>query len=171
MNLSFFRVGVPRGRGKIERFFEPVNTMFLQDLLGCIKNKKTTKLLTISEFIEKFTSFILNTYHHRTHGTTQKEPIRMWNEFGFFPNMPNSLDELNLLLLAPAKPRKVHSDGLHFMGLKYMHTNLSAFVGENMVIRYEPRYIAEIRFFFNGEFLCTVISSSIRWLFNWCKRN
>ena len=82
----------------------------------------------------------------------QKEPINMWNEFGFLPNMPNSLDELDLLLLTPAKPRKVHSDGIHFMGLKYMHTNLSAFVGENMVIRYDPRDIAEIRVFFNGEF-------------------
>lgn len=161
MNLSFSRVGVPRGRGKIERFFQSINTMFLQDLPGYIKNKKTTRLLTISEFTEKFTSFILNTYHHRTHGTTKKEPIKMWNEFGFLPNIPNSLDELDLLLLTPAKPRKVHSDGIHFMGLKYMHTNLSAFVGENMVIRYDPRDIAEIRVFFNGEFLCTAISSSI----------
>ncbi|KMY41503.1 Mu transposase C-terminal domain-containing protein [Peribacillus loiseleuriae] len=161
MNLSFSRVGVPRGRGKIERFFQSINTMFLQDLPGYIKNKKTTKLLTVSEFVEKITSFILNTYHHRTHGTTKKEPINMWNEFGFLPNIPNSLDELDLLLLTPAKPRKVHSDGIHFMGLKYMHTNLSAFVGENVVIRYDPRDIAEIRVFFNGEFLCTAISSSI----------
>ena len=39
MNLSFSRVGVPRGRGKIERFFQSINTMFLQDLPGYIKNK------------------------------------------------------------------------------------------------------------------------------------
>ncbi|PEF61489.1 hypothetical protein CON35_24995 [Bacillus cereus] len=36
MELSFSRVGVPRGRGKVERFFLTINTMFLQELPGFI---------------------------------------------------------------------------------------------------------------------------------------
>ncbi|WP_441652485.1 Mu transposase C-terminal domain-containing protein [Enterococcus faecium] len=33
--------------------------------------------------------------------------------------MPNSLEELDLLLLEIPKTRKVHSDGIHFQGLRY----------------------------------------------------
>ncbi|EOP90040.1 hypothetical protein IGM_02229 [Bacillus cereus HuB4-4] len=127
MVLSFSRIGVPRGRGKIEQFHQ----------------------------------FVLNTYHYRIHGTTNKRPIEMWNEFGFLPNMPESLQSLDLLLLSSAKPRKIHSDGIHFLGLKYMHTNLSAFVGEDVMVRYDPRDIAEIRVFYKGTYLCTAISSTV----------
>ncbi|MED1305534.1 transposase [[Bacillus thuringiensis] serovar konkukian] len=161
MVLSFSRVGVPRGRGKIERFFRTVNMMFLQDLPGYIKNHTSQKLMTLNELLEQFHQFILNTYHYRIHGTTNKRPIEMWNESRFLPNMPESLQSLDLLLLSSAKPRKIHSDGIHFLGLKYMHTNLSAFVGEDIMIRYDPRDIAEIRVFYKGTYLCTAISSTV----------
>ncbi|MGR5863570.1 Mu transposase C-terminal domain-containing protein [Bacillus cereus] len=90
-----------------------------------------------------------------------KRPIEMWNEPGFLPNMPESLQSLDLLLLSSTKSRKIHSDGIHFIGLKYMHTNLSAFVGEDVIVRYDPRDIAEIRVFYKGAYLCTAISSAI----------
>ena len=52
--------------------------------------------------------------------------------------MPNSLEELDLLLLEIPKTRKVHSDGIHFQELRYTNPNLSAFVGEPVLIRYTP---------------------------------
>src|SRR5690625_6820885 len=61
--------------------------------------------------------------------------------------MPASLESLDLLLLNVAKPRKIHSDGIHFQGLRYIDTNLAAYIGETVIIRYDPRDIAEIRVF------------------------
>ncbi|PDX98875.1 transposase [Bacillus pseudomycoides] len=161
INLVFSKVGVPRGRGKIERFFLTVNQLFLQDLPGYLGNETNTSLLTFKELDERFANFIINNYHHRIHGTTKKEPILAWNESGFLPNMPENLESLDLLLLNLAKTRKVHSDGIRFQGLRYIDTNLAAYVGETVIIRYDPRDIAEIRVFYQDKYLCTAISPEI----------
>ncbi|WP_051428437.1 Mu transposase C-terminal domain-containing protein [Bacillus sp. J33] len=161
INLIFSTVGVPRGRGKIERFFLTVNQLFLQDLPGYLGNPNSTSLLTFKELDEKLANFIIYNYHHRVHGTTKKEPILAWNDSGFLPNMPDNLESLDLLLLNVAKPRKVHSDGIHFQGLRYTNTNLAAYVGETVIIRYDPRDIAEVRVFYQDKYLCTAISPEI----------
>lgn len=161
INLVFSAIGVPRGRGKIERFFLTVNQLFLQDLPGYLGNQTTSSLLTLKELDEKLFNFLIYNYHHRLHGTTKKEPIQSWNNSGFLPNMPESLESLDLLLLNVAKPRKVHSDGIHFQGLRYIDTNLAAYVGETIIIRYDPRDIAEIRVFYQDKYLCTSISPEI----------
>src|SRR5690625_6274363 len=75
--------------------------------------------------------------------------------------MPASLESLDLLLLNVAKPRKIHSDGIHFQGLRYIDTNLAAYIGETVIIRYDPRDIAEIRVFYQDKYLCTAISPEI----------
>jgi putative transposase len=161
INLVFSTVGVPRGRGKIERFFLTINQLFLQDLPGYIGNQHSPALLTLKELDDKLSNFIIYNYHHRVHGTTKKEPIKAWNNSGFLPNMPDSLESLDLLLLNVAKPRKVHSDGIHFQGLRYIDTNLAAYIGETVIIRYDPRDIAEIRVFYQDKYLCTAISPEI----------
>ena len=161
INLVFSTVGVPRGRGKIERFFLTINQLFLQDLPGYLGNQTSTSLLTIKELDEKLSNFIISNYQHRVHSTTKKEPIQAWNNSGFLPNMPESLESLDLLLLNVAKPRKVHSDGIHFQGLRYIDTNLAAYIGETVIIRYNPRDIAEIRVFYQDKYLCTAISPEI----------
>ncbi|MEK4122330.1 Mu transposase C-terminal domain-containing protein [Lysinibacillus sp. FSL K6-0102] len=161
INLVFSAIGIPRGRGKIERFFLTVNQLFLQDLPGYLGNQTTSSLLTLNELNEKLFNFIIYNYHHRVHGTTKKEPIQAWNNYGFLPNMPESMESLDLLLLNVAKPRKVHSDGIHFQGLRYIDTNLAAYVGETVIIRYDPRDIAEIRVFYQDKYLCTAISPEI----------
>ncbi|MEV2270486.1 Mu transposase C-terminal domain-containing protein [Nonomuraea africana] len=52
--------------------------------------------------------------------------------------MPDSLDQLDLLLLTVARPRKIHPDGIHFQALRYLDPVLAAYVGEDVVIRYDP---------------------------------
>lgn len=133
----------------------------MQDLPGYIGNQNTLNLLTIKELDEKLAHFIIYDYHHRVHGTTKQEPIKMWNNSGFLPHQPDSLESLDLLLLNVGKPRKVHSDGIHFQGLRYIDTNLAAYVGETVIIRYDPRDIAEIRVFYKDQYLCTAISPEI----------
>lgn len=69
-----------------------------------------------------------------------------------FPNMPSSLEQLDLLLLEIPKSRKIHSDGIHFQGFRYSNTNLAAYVGEYVLIRYNPNDMAEIRVFIEMNF-------------------
>lgn len=161
INLVFSTVGVPRGRGKIERFFLTINQLFLQDLPGYIGNNSSRHHLTLQELDDKLNEFIINGYHDRPHGTTKVKPMVRWSQSGFLPNMPESLDNLDLLLLNVAKARKVHADGIHFQGLRYIDTNLAAYVGETVIIRYDPRDLAEIRVFYQEKYLCTAIAPEI----------
>nr|WP_245154019.1 Mu transposase C-terminal domain-containing protein [Jeotgalibacillus proteolyticus] len=161
INLVFSAIGKPRGRGKIERFFLSINQLLLQDLPGYLGNGIQAKLLTLNKLEEKVGEFIVYNYHQRIHSTTKKEPILMWNADGFLPNMPESLESLDLLLLHVAKARKVHSDGIHFQALRFIDPNLAAYVGESVVIRYDPRDLAEIRVFYENRYLCTAICPEI----------
>ena len=67
------------------------------------------------------------------------------------------MSKLDLLLLTVAKPRRVHPDGIHFQGYRYLDTTLAAYVGEDVVIRYDPRDLAELRVYFGEMFLCRAI--------------
>ncbi len=71
--------------------------------------------------------------------------------------MPESLEQLDLLLMTVAKGRRVHQDGIHFQGRYYLDPTLAAYVGEDVTIRYDPRDMAEIRVFYQDAFLCRAI--------------
>lgn len=72
--------------------------------------------------------------------------------------MPARPEDLDLLLLTVAHQRIVHRDGIHFNGLRYLDLTLSAFVGESVTIRYDPRDMAEIRVWHQDTFLCRAIA-------------
>ena len=91
------------------------------------------------------------------HGETGIPPQQRWEAGAFIPRMPDSLEQLDLLLLTVAKPRKIHPDGIHFQGLRYLDPVLAAYVGDTVVIRYDPRDMAEIRVFTGAGFLCRAI--------------
>jgi putative transposase len=75
--------------------------------------------------------------------------------------LPESLEQLDLLLLTVAKSRKVRPDGIHFQGFRYLDLTLAAYVGESVIIRYDPRDMAEIRIFHNNRFLCRAICAEL----------
>ena len=62
-----------------------------------------------------------------------------------------------LLLLTVAKARKIHVDGVRFQGMRYIDPTLAAYVGESVVLRYDPRDMAEVRLFHRNKFLCRAI--------------
>ena len=74
-----------------------------------------------------------------------------------FPRMAESLEQLDLLLLTVAKARKIQPDGVRFQGMRYIDPTLAAYVGESVVLRYDPRDLAEVRLFHQGKFLCRAI--------------
>ena len=63
--------------------------------------------------------------------------------------------------LTVAKSRKVRPDGIHFQGLRYLDLTLAAYVGESVIIRYDPRDMAEIRIFHHNRFLCRAICAEL----------
>jgi len=97
--------------------------------------------------------FIVKVYNNRVHSETGQPPQARWEVGGFLPRLPESLEQLDLLLLTVAKPRKIHPDGIRFQGLRYLDPVLAAYVGESVIIRYDPRALAEIRVFHRGRFL------------------
>jgi putative transposase len=88
-------------------------------------------------------------------------PQVRWAAGGFLPRLPESLEHLDLLLLTVAKSRKVRQDGIHFEGFCYLDTTLAAYVGEQVIIRYDPRDMAEIRVFHDHRFLCRAICAEL----------
>jgi putative transposase len=75
--------------------------------------------------------------------------------------MPESLEQLDLLLLTVPKARRVHPDGIRFSGLRYIDPALAAYVGEEVLLRYDPRDIAEVRVFHEGRFVCRAVCQEL----------
>jgi len=75
--------------------------------------------------------------------------------------MPASLEQLDLLLLTVPTTRKVHSDGIQFLGMRYIDPTLAAFVGEQVLLRYDPRDVAEVRVFHHDRFICRAICQEL----------
>jgi putative transposase len=71
------------------------------------------------------------------------------------------LEQLDILLLTVAKPRRVQQDGVRFQSLRYIDPTLAAYVGEDVLIRYDPRDMAEIRVYHQERFLCRAVCQEL----------
>jgi len=163
MALVFSIAGKPRGRGKVERMFATVNQRFLCHQPGYTPphSPPARPVLSLPELDARLRVFLIETYQQQVHSETGFAPQARWEADGFLPRMPDSLEQLDLLLLTVAKPRRVHQDGIHFQGFRYLDTTLAAYVGEDVIIRYDPRDMAEVRVFFGGQFLCRAINPEL----------
>lgn len=76
MVLIFSEKGVPRGRGKVERFFRSVEQLLLQDLPGYTPkgSRAVEAKLTLPEFEQRFRTWLLEDYHQRVHSETKRQP-------------------------------------------------------------------------------------------------
>lgn len=130
-------VARPDGRGKIERFFGTLNTELLPELPGTIVSGKpaTPPKLSLAELDAALGAWITGTYKDRTHRETGLPPLTSWCADGWLPQMPDSIDELDLLLVIVRKPRLVRHDGVHFQGLRFMSPILAPYVGVSVTIR------------------------------------
>ncbi|MEQ4725024.1 Mu transposase C-terminal domain-containing protein [Nonomuraea sp. B19D2] len=158
--------GQPHGHGKIERLIETINQMCLAHLPGYAPRGTPERAgqakLTLAELDAAVGRFIREVYNLRTHSETKTPPQARWEAGGFIPRMPDSLEQLDLLLLTVAKPRVIHTDGIHFLNLRYLDPVLAFYTREQATIRYDPRDITEIRVYLRlsdgvEEFLCRAI--------------
>lgn len=163
MRLVFSTGGVPRGRGRIERFFRTVNQLLLHCLPGYGPGSRplSKPQLSLEEFEQAFHRFLVHVYHHRSQEALKGTPQARWEANAFLPQLPESLEQLDLLLLRAARTRKVRRDGIHFQRMRYMDPTLAPYIGADVVIRYDPRDIAEIRVYHQSRFLCTAICQEL----------
>src|SRR6266545_4799299 len=163
IELIFSTVDMPRGRGKIERLFETINQLFLCEVPGYTPPgaPPATPHLTLDAFEARFRTFLLEQYHHRIHSETTMTPQARWEAEGFLPHLPESLEQLDLLLLTIARTRRVQQDGIRFQGLRYLDLNLAAYVGEDVTLRYDPRDMAEIRVYHGDTFICHAVCQEL----------
>ncbi|MEU8359764.1 hypothetical protein AB0C27_27470 [Nonomuraea sp. NPDC048882] len=122
--------GQPHGHGKIERLIGTVNQMCLAHLPGyaprgtCDRAGQAT--LTLPQLDAAIGRFFHQVYNQRPHSETKTAPQARWEAGAFIPRMPGSLEQLDLLLLTVAKPRKIHTDGIHFLSLRYCRPHRTA---------------------------------------------
>ena len=151
MRLIFSAPGQPRGRGRIERFFETVNQMFLCTLPGYIDRgavRGRTGIDRRRTLDRGFRDFCAST----TRGPTAKPRFRRRSAGSRAVCSPHGG------ILGAARPaasdgrqeRKIQPDGVRFQGMRYIDPTLAAYVGESVVLRYDPRDMAEVRLFHRG---------------------
>ncbi|HEX9596485.1 MAG TPA: DDE-type integrase/transposase/recombinase, partial [Anaerolineales bacterium] len=98
--LIFSTAGMPRGRGRIERFFQTINQFLLHRLPGYAPESKplTPPALTLADFDASFLEFLLGEYHGRPQRDLPSPPQARWEAEGFLPRLPESLEHLNGLI-------------------------------------------------------------------------
>jgi putative transposase len=163
MQLVFSRVGEPRGRGRVERFFGTVHQLCVSALPGYrpAGAPAVKPTLTLADLEAHLLTFFLDEYHQRPHSETGQRPQERWAAGGFLPQLPDSLEQLDLLLLTVPKARRIQQDGIHFQGLRYLDLTLAAYVGETVTIRYDPRDLAEIRVYHRDRYLCRAVCQEL----------
>jgi len=151
--------GEPQGKGKCERFFKTINEMLLSSLPGYAPkgHGNVQPVLTLEQLEERFKSWLLTEYFVRQHSETNMTPKDRWESFAFIPRMPDSIEQLDLLLLTVAKPRRVQRDGIRFLGFRYFDLNLAGYVGEDVTIRYDPRDLAQIHVYADNALICRAV--------------
>jgi len=160
IQLIFSQISQPRGRGKIERFFRTLNQKLISDLSIITQDRKNKNLLTLKQLDQLVYKFIIE-YNTNIHSELKISPVDKWLKDGFLPNIVDSLESLDLLLLTEIKLRTVHRDGIYFQGLRYFDILLAEYIGQKVIIRYTPSDITSIRVFFQDQFLCQPICAEL----------
>lgn len=160
IQLIYSAVARPQGRGKVERLFGTINTELLAELPGALRDGGPTSKprLSLAELDAAIGAFVVGTHNARVHSAIGTSPLDAWRADGWLPRMPESLEELDTLLVMVAKPRTVHRDGIRFEGLRFFDPTFAAYVGELVTIRYDPRDLGEVRVFHRNAFLCRAVS-------------
>ena len=154
-------VARPQGRGKIERFFHTVNTELLATLSGrlTLGHPHPVPVLDLPGLDRAVGEFV-GQYNQRTHTAIRTSPKAAWIAEGWLPRLPESLEELDGLLLRVSKHRTVQRDGIHFQGQRYLSPTLASFVGRTVTIRYDPRDLSEIRVYDHDTFVCIAVDEA-----------
>jgi putative transposase len=154
----------PQGKGKIERFFETMNQLFLCELPGYTPEDKAPQKpgLTLEELRRLFHEWLINEYMQRKHENTGESPFVRWKQRLLVPRMSESLDSLHMLLMTISDGRLVRKDGIHTLNLRYINTDLQhGYMRESVLVRYDPTDVSRIFVFYDNKFVCEAVCPEI----------
>lgn len=146
----------PNANGKIERFFQTLDTSLMRRLPGHTRAigvteeaaaKRVTEFLTRDQLEAEIDAWIVSVYHQTVHSTTREKPADRW-ERNVRLRMPEDDAIYRDMMLKVDQTRTVHNDGLRFTvdgkGGRYWSPELAHHAGEEVVIEYHPELLESI---------------------------
>jgi putative transposase len=135
----------PQGRGKIERFFQFVDSSFKPEAYDLIESGRIQSIEQLNRYFHIWKESI---YHERKQGETKQTPKQRWEECEQ-PTVSVSFDELKKAFYWEEE-RKVDKAGcISFQGNKYEVE--SQLVGEYITIRFNPNDLENLEVWFDGK--------------------
>lgn len=158
----------PNRKGKVERFFQTLDSGCLRilpghmDAIGLTEGaarKHIHELLTLKQLNVEIERWIDEDYHQHVHSSTGRKPAELWEETVRL-RMPESEDDLNLLLLKHDKERSVKNTGVHVsiqgMNCIYWSPELLYHFQRRVRIAYNPEDFGSVLVYCaaTGKFIC-----------------
>jgi len=158
----------PNDKGKVEAMIKTIDLGCLRilpghmDDVGCTEGaalKRVHELLTLPQLDNEIARWIDKDYHQRVHSETGRAPVEYWEDTVRL-RLPESEDELNLLLLKYDKSCKVRNTGIKFtlQGVRhrFWSPELADYFKREVRLRYNPEDMDSVLVYCaaTGEFLC-----------------
>lgn len=145
IRLSHSKPYKPQGRGKIERFFQFVDSSFKP---GAQKEIQTGQLITLNDLNGAFAAWLEGYYHVRVHGTTKESPNTRMARFPVKP-LPYGKSTLRRHFFVE-ETRKVDKTGcISLHGATY---EVNAELGRLSVqVRYDPFAPEDAEVYLSGQ--------------------
>lgn len=147
----------PQGKGKIERFFETLNQLFLCELPGYAQegSPPVKPGMNLEQLQKAFHTWLTNEYLQRKNDETGETPLIRWSKQTLVPRMPESLNQLHILLMSIPDFRLVRKDGIHILNNCYFSTELQhGYMREYVLVRYDPSDVSQVYVFHENKFVC-----------------
>ncbi len=112
-----------------------------------------SRAMSLARFQEEFHKFLMEQYHLQRAEKSDMTRLECWLGHHGAVRLPEDVTQFDSLLVSVAKLRRVHADGMHFQGARYVHPVLMEHIGEMVAIRYDPRDLSQICVYQNDVLL------------------
>ena len=134
----------PEGRGKIERFFEFVQSDFLPELA-------VSNVTTLRELNESLLAWIEVVYHRKVHSETGQTPLGRFRQDPAPATRPADPENLRLAFLHRAERKVYKTSTVSFEGNRY---SVPPYLrGKRVELRYDPFDLTRLEVWYNDAFL------------------
>jgi putative transposase len=134
----------PEGRGKIERFFQFVQSDFLPEL-------PRSSVTTLAQLNESLLAWIEVVYHGKLHSEIGQAPLERYRQDAAPSTRPIDPPQLCQAFLHHARRHVTKTATLSFQGNRYQ---VAAYLrGQTVELRYDPFDLSRLEVWFQGTFL------------------
>ena len=134
----------PEGRGKIERFFQFVQSDFLAEL-------QRSSVSTLPQLNESLLAWLEVVYHRKLHTETAQAPLERYRQDPAPSTRPSDPSELRHAFLHRDRRKVTKTATFSFRGNRY---RVAAYLrGQTIELRYDPFDLTRIEVWFQNSFL------------------